>query len=255
MERLKFASAQDLRKRIQDEFIASQTVHPVVGSIIEGKATQDQLRGFGRQMWAIPKYNYAVAGGKVSQLQPLPDDPYGMGVPYDLKVQKHFLNIIIDEAGTEVFPNAPTHGHYELYLRFAEEIGIPREEMERVDIFLPQVVVAMESWVRMARDLPLVESAIGMNWINEIRFSKMGSLIETALKKHYGLSERATEFWSAHGEQDKQHSSIGPYLVEQYATTPDIQERVWIAAKRGAGIWMIILDTIWMEYFEKGRAR
>jgi hypothetical protein len=29
----------------------------------------------------------------------------------------------------------------------------------------------------MARDLPLIESAIGMNWINEIRFSKMGSVL------------------------------------------------------------------------------
>ena len=254
MERLRFATAQDLRKRIETEFIATQTIHPVVQAIADGRATMDQLRGFCKEMWAIPKYNFAVAGGKVSQLQPLIDDPHGTGVPYDEKIQKHFLHIVVDEAGTEIFGNAaPTSGHYELYLRFAEGLGIPREEMERVDIFLPQVVVALDSWVRMAREMPLIESAVGMNWINETRMSRMGILIEKALKKHYGLPERATEFWYAHGEQDKEHSSIGPYLVETYATTPEIQERVWMAAKRGVGIWLIILDATWAEYFSDAK--
>lgn len=249
MERAAFSSPQELRRRIEEEFIDSQPVHQVVGAIIDGKATKEQLQGFCKQMWAIPKYNLAVAGGKVSQLQPLPDDPYGMGAPYDLKVVKHFLHIIVDEAGTEVFPHAPTHGHYELYLRFAEGIGISREEMERVDIFLPKVVVALHSWVDMARSLPLIESAIGMNWINETRFSRICTLLEPALRKHYGLSQDATEFWAAHGEQDKEHSSIGPYLIERYATTPEIRERVWIAAKRGAGVWMSILDAIGETHF------
>ena len=255
MKQPRFASAQDLRKRIEEEFIDSQSIHPVVQAIADGSATQEQLKGFCRQMWAVPKYNFAVAGGKISQLQPLPDDPLGTGVPYDPKIQRHFLNIIIDEAGTEFFRNAPTSGHYELYLRFAEGLGIPREEMESTDSFLPQVMVALTSWVGMARDLPLVESAIGMNWINETRFSRMGTLIEKALKEHYKLPERATEFWSAHGEQDKHHSSIGPYLVEKYATTPDLQERVWTAARRGVGIWLIIQDATWQHYFANGAGR
>ncbi len=249
MVKVLFASPQELRRRIEEEFINSQAIHPVVGAIVDGKATKEQLQGFCKQMWAIPKYNLAVAGGKISQLQPLPDDPYGMGVPYDLKVVKHFCHILIDEAGTEVFPHAPTAGHYELYLRFAEGVGISREEMERVDIFLPKVVVALHSWVDMARSLPLIESAIGMNWINETRFSRICTLLDPALQKHYGLSREAAEFFSAHGEQDKQHSSIGPYLIERYATRPEIRERVWIAAKRGVGVWMSILDATWEAYF------
>ena len=253
MEVVHFGSAQELRQRLEEEFINSQVMHPVITAIAEGKATPEQLQGFTKQMWAVPKYNYAVAGGKMSQLQPLPDDPHGMGVAYDMKVVKHFLHIVVDEAGTEVFPEiAPTHGHYELYLRFAEGIGIPRGDMEQVEIFLPKVVVALKSWVDMARNLPLIESAVGMNWINEHRFSNMGILLEQALRKHYGLTKEQVEFWSAHGEQDVHHSSIGPYLIENYATTPAIRERVWVAAKRGVGIWMIILDAVWEEYFANG---
>ena len=253
MVKVMFASSQELRQRIEGEFIDGQPVHPVVQAIVDGRATKEQLQGFCKQMWAIPKYNLAVAGGKISQLQPLPDDPYGMGAPYDLKVVKHFCHILIDEAGTEVFSHAPTAGHYELYLRFAEGVGISREEMERVDIFLPKVVVAMDSWIHMARDLPLIESAIGMNWINETRFSRICTLLESALGRHYGLSKEATEFFAAHGEQDKEHSSIGPYLIERYATTPEIRERVWLAAKRGVGVWKTILDATWEAYFANNR--
>lgn len=244
-----FLTPQELIKKIRETFIDSWTPHPVIRAIVDGKATREQLQGFAKQIWAIPKYNLAVAGGKISQLQPLPDAPHGTGTPYDLKVVRHYCHIIIDEAGTEVFPNAPTSGHYELYLRFAEGLGIPRKEMERVDIFLPKVVVALQSWVDMARNLPLVESGIGMNWINEISFSRTGTLMEPALRKHYGLSKEAAEFWYAHGEQDKHHSSIGPYLIENYATTPEIRERVWIAAKRGVGVWTTIYDAIWETYF------
>lgn len=255
MVKVMFESPKELRQRIETEFIDAQPIHPVVGAIVDGKATKEQLQRFCKQMWAIPKYNLAVAGGKISQLQPLPDDPYGMGAPYDLKVVKHFCHILIDEAGTDVFSHAPTPGHYELYLRFAEGLGIPREEMERVDIFLPKVVVALKSWVDMARQLPLIESAIGMNWINETRFSRISTLLEAALQKHYGLSREATEFWSAHGEQDREHSSIGPYLIERYATTPEIRERVWIAAKRGVGVWLTILDAVRETYFADDRPR
>jgi hypothetical protein len=38
-------------------------------------------------------------------------------------------------------------------------------------------------------------------------------------------------------------------LIERYATRPEIRERVWIAAKRGAGVWMTILDATWEAYF------
>ena len=250
-----FASPQELRDRIEQTFIGapSNRFHPVIQKIVDGEATLDHIRGFARQFWAIPKYNLAVCGGKASQLQPLPDMPYGTGQPYDMEVQKHFLHIVLDEAGTEVFPNAPTVSHYELYLRFSDALGIPRSEMERVDLFLPKVIVALHSWVDMARNLPLVESAIGMNWINETRSSRAGMALEPALRKHYGLSKEAAQFWSAHGEQDQEHSAIGPYLIEKYATTLELRERIWIAACRGAAIMQIILDSVWDEYFEPRR--
>ena len=252
MAKVTFSSPQELIRRIEETFIKPGW-GPLIQEIIDGKATRGQLQLFCKQFWAIPKYNLAVCGGKISQLQPLPDDPYGMGEPYDLEVVKHFCHILIDEAGTEVFPNhSPSRGHYELYLRFAEGLGIPRKEMERVDIFLPKVVVALHSWVDMARNLPLIESAIGMNWINETKSSRIGIALEPALRNRYGLTKEATEFWYAHGEQDKEHSTIGPYLIEKYVTTPELQERVWLAAKRGSAIIPTVMEAV-SERWEAAR--
>ena len=64
-----FASPQELRDRIEQTFIGapSNRFHPVIQKIVDGEATLDQVRGFARQFWAIPKYNLAVCGGKASR--------------------------------------------------------------------------------------------------------------------------------------------------------------------------------------------
>jgi hypothetical protein len=45
MVKVMFASSQELRRRIEEEFIDAQPIHPVVGAIIDGKATKEQLQG------------------------------------------------------------------------------------------------------------------------------------------------------------------------------------------------------------------
>lgn len=250
-----FGSPQALIRAIEDTFISQdQGLHPVIAGIASGQASREQLKGFGEQMWCIAKYNIAVVGGKASQLQPRPDDPFGLGKPYDLDIQKHFLKIVIEEGGSEVFGDlAPTLSHYELYLRFGEGCGIPREDLESVN-FLPKIQVVTESRIDMARNQPLVESAIGMNWINETQFGQMGMALENGLRDHYGFTEDQLEFWAEHGVADVQHSSIGPLLIERYGTNEELRQRIWIAAVKGYGIMTTILDSIEEAYFTKAAA-
>lgn len=241
------SSGKELAQQIRQEIEARHPFihHPFVHMLRDGKVTREQLVVWAKQLWAIPKYNIAVAGGKLSQCHPLPQDPFGLGAPYDDHVIKHFTEIVVDEVGKEILEYSPTAGHYQLYLRFAAALGIPREEMESIDIFLPRVIGFIHDWVGMARDLPLIESAIAMNFVNEIGFSKMGEMMYEALQKHYGLSAEDAEFFYVHGVEDQHHSSIGDYLIEHYATTPELQHRVWLAAQRGLGAYAPILDAVW----------
>lgn len=248
----RFKTPQALKEAIEETFINAKPElheHRVIQTIAEGRATKPQLRGFAQQFWCLERFNLAITGAKVSALQPLPEVTLGVGKPYDDHVKRHFIGALIDEAGTDYIPFARAGGHYELYLQFAEACGVPRSEMERADIFLPKILIPMHSFVDMARNMSLVESGVGMNWLNETRFSRLGMLMEPALQKHYGFSKEQSAYWYTHGEQDQEHSSIGPYLIEHYAMNDEIRERVWLAAARGHGIMPQMLDAIWEAYF------
>src|SRR5882724_11724607 len=119
-----FNSPRDLIQRIDREVKARHPFlhHRFFAELKEGAISRDELTIFATQLWGIPKYNYAVAGGKISQLQPLSQFPLGMGQPYDLKVIRHFVHILVDEVGTEVLDISPTEGHYGLYLRFSDAL-------------------------------------------------------------------------------------------------------------------------------------
>jgi pyrroloquinoline quinone (PQQ) biosynthesis protein C len=220
--------------------------HPLMRVITSGQAKRELLQEYCKQNWAIPKYNIAVNAGKLSQTQPLPDDHQGLFGPYDFKIMKHFAEIVVDELGSEILPFARERGHYDLYLRWAEALGISREEMESPDIFLPKTLIVLNDWVRMARELPLVQSAIGMNYSNERASAYRGKLLFRVFQEKYGLHAEDLGFFAAHGEQDEQHSSIGPYIFEKYAEhDAELQHRIWLTAQRGLGMFWTIYDAVW----------
>ena len=72
-----------------------------------------------------------------------------------------------------------------------------------------------------------------------------GIALGAALQKYYGLSREGAMFFIVHGEEDKEHSKIGEYLIEKYATTPELRRRVWLAARRGLGVFNNLFDGIW----------
>jgi pyrroloquinoline quinone (PQQ) biosynthesis protein C len=224
--------------------------HPLIGIITAGEASREVLQEYCRQNWAIPKYNIAVNAGKLSQVQPAPGDFLGDRGGYDEHIVKHFANIIVDELGSEILPFARERGHYELYIRWAAALGIPRQDMEGLDIFFSQTLIVLNDWVRMARELPLVESCIGMNYCNERASSHRGLLLYRVLQEKYGMKAEDVEFFRAHGEQDAEHSSIGPYVFEKYALgDAHLQHRIWIAAQRGLGMFWTIYDAVWNKCY------
>ena len=220
--------------------------HPLMRVITSGKASRELLQEYCKQNWAIPKYNIAVNAGKLSQTQPIPRDYLGLQAPYDSKILKHFAEIIVDELGSEVLPFAKEPGHYELYVRWALSLGISRKEMESLDIFLPQTLIVLNDWVRLAKETPLVESSIGQNYANEKASSYRGKLLYRVLQEKYGFSAHDVAFFAAHGEQDEGHSSIGPVMFERYAlNNAELQHRIWLTAQRGLGMFWTIYDAVW----------
>jgi len=66
------------------------------------------------------------------------------------------------------------------------------------------------------------------------------------------LKANDIEFFAEHGEADTEHSNIGYDLVEQFATTNDLQVRVVKALRKGLGIWWAITDGVARECQKTG---
>src|SRR5439155_1334430 len=69
-----------------------------------------------------------------------------------------------------------------------------------------------------------------------------------AFKIHYGLQDHDIEFFAEHGEADTEHSNIGYELVEQFATTNEIQVKILRALRKGLSIWWAVTDGVVREW-------
>ena len=219
--------------------------HPFYHALYDGRLGMDEIRIWATEAWGIFSLNVAINTAKLVRCQ--------LSGIHDPKIQKKFVDIIMSEVGYELFEGAPrpVAGHRALFLRFGERIGIPSEELERRDRendFLPTTVLARIGWLDIAlRSDSILEQVAATNCCNEYSNQLTGGKFFRAFKEHYGLSASDIEFFAEHGVADTEHSNIGYELVEQLATTREIQVKVLKALGKGLGIWWAITDGVARE--------
>jgi pyrroloquinoline quinone (PQQ) biosynthesis protein C len=163
------------------------------------------------------------------------------------------VDIIHSEVGYKYFEGSPRPvlGHRALFMRFGESIGIPAKELERCEIeedFLPTTVLARTGWLDIAlRSNHILEQVASTNCCNEFSNHLTGGRFFRAFRDHYGLKPHDIEFFAEHGEADTEHSNIGYELVENFATTNELQVRVLKALRKGLSIWWALTDGVARE--------
>jgi pyrroloquinoline-quinone synthase len=219
--------------------------HPFYFSLYEGKLSLDEIRVWAKEAWGIFAYNVAINTAKLVRCQ--------LSGIHDPEIHKKFVDIIHSEVGYKYFEGSPrpVPGHRALFLRFGESIGISSAELERCEReedFLPTTVLARAGWLDIAlRSNTILEQVASTNCCNEFSNQLTGGKFFRAFKNHYGLNEHDIEFFAEHGEADTEHSNIGYELLEQFATTNDIQVKVLKALRKGLGIWWAITDGVARE--------
>lgn len=219
--------------------------HPFVLALYDGNLSIDEIRVWAREAWGIFSLNVAINTAKLVRCQ--------LSGIHDPLIQKKFVDVIMSEVGYEFFEGAPRRvpGHRKLFLRFAESIGIPADELERCDRendFLPTTVVARTCWLDIAlRSEGLLEQVAATNCCNEYSNELTGRRWVDAFTKHYGLSAHDVEMFAEHGVADTEHSNIGYELMERFATTREIQVKVLRALRKGLGIWWAVTDGVARE--------
>lgn len=225
--------------------------HPFYQRLFDGELSLDEIRVWAKEAWGIFAYNVAINTAKLVRCQ--------LSGIHDPEIHKKFVDIIHSEVGYKYFEGSPrpVAGHRALFLRFGESIGITAGELERCEReedFLPTTVLARVGWLDIAlRSNTILEQVASTNCCNEFSNQLTGGKFFRAFKNHYGLKEHDIEFFAEHGEADTEHSNIGYELVEQFATSNDIQVKVLKALRKGLSIWWAITDGVARECEKRKR--
>jgi pyrroloquinoline quinone (PQQ) biosynthesis protein C len=203
------------------------TRHPFVLSLERGAYSKGALRHYAatlhRGTEAFVSLLYRLAA-----ICPLPH------------VRAQLLSNILEEEGFELdggaVAYAPARRHAELCKRFAHEVGVEDAELavSSGELFGRWFDAALEKrrWLAVLANLTVGQ---------ESGAPQLFGAIAGALGTHYGIDERALEFFLVHVDADRAHAELGARLCAQAAETPELEADALEGARRGA-------DQLWGTY-------
>src|SRR6266480_1864130 len=184
--------------------------HPFYLDLYNGKLPLEAIKIWAKEAWGIFACNVAINTAKLVRCQ--------LSGIHDPEIHKKFVDIIHSEVGYTYFE------------------GSPRPVLARV------------GWLDIAlRSNHILEQVAATNCCNELSNQLTGGKFFRAFRDHYGLKPHDIEFFAEHGEADTEHSNIGYELVEQFATTNELQVRVLKALRKGLAIWWALTDGVARE--------
>lgn len=203
--------------------------HPFCVKLVRGEWSPKQL-----QAWAKQDYH--------AKLQTLRNDAYIVATAPTLDELKEQLKVLLSESGEDL-AGGKYPSHPELWLRFAEGLGLDRGEVTGSEPSpLMQVVLDAERYKSMKQtvgDLP-ANLRVG---------EKINSVVHPvwaeALKEKYHVPEAALEFFTAHGEADQDHGKLGEQIVLSRASAPDSQRAIWLHLKKSQGKQWVTYDAFY----------
>lgn len=191
----------------------------------EGKVSMDALRGYAQQYFMFvsefPKLVSRVHSNTPNEADRL---------------------LILENLNEEENPKLP---HSELWLRFAEGLGIKRNGMDVMP--LAETKFLITEMKKLASEDFLEGSASILAYESQI--SEIAKLKMDGLKKHYNMkSKRALEFFRVHGKVDIEHQKTWKKIIGKNAKTKSQKLRVRRALDKSLNAMWIMLDGVYREY-------
>jgi pyrroloquinoline-quinone synthase len=207
MEREKF-------KRNIDEAIAEFAMlkHPFYQLWQEGKLDEPTLQQYAKQYYAhvsaFPTYVSAVH----SRCN-------------DLKIRQLLLeNLMEEERGPE--------NHPELWLRFAEGLGVSREEVRSTSL-LPSTSESVEQFKSLTTSADF-RSGLAALYAYESQIPEVAKTKREGLRDFYGINDRRTvSFFTVHESVDQVHRQSEMKVLSDTCDTDEAQAEA-VTAARGA---------------------
>ena len=211
----------DLLERLDAHVAARHTLdHPFYQAWNQGTLTREALQDYAAQYYhhvaAFPTYLSAVHSRTP-----------------DLETRRALLqNLMDEEAGS---PNHP-----ELWLQFAEGLGISRETVQNTPLE-PETAALIATFQDICRNRPCTEGIAALyayeSQIPEVAQSKIDGL-----RRHYGIQDDATlRYFAVHVEADEVHRADERRMLERSITDETEAQNALASADRALeAVWNVL---------------
>ncbi len=203
--------------------------HPALRELAAGTLPIDGLRNWAGQFYHCIR-NSARSFGVV--FVNLPDE--------DLDLRRSLAANIFEEDAGGI---SGTDNHNELFLGFAQAIGLSREAILATPRG-PEAAALMGDFEvrRMSRDEALewlCIRGVGMERAN----ARISDAMAKALRKHYELTAFGTRFFDVHVEIDEDHGEFAHTVLRRFATSAERRASLLEKIVAGARLFYRVWDT------------
>ncbi|HBB86705.1 MAG TPA: TenA family transcriptional regulator [Blastocatellia bacterium] len=205
----------------------SMLKHPFYVAWSEGKLSKAVLQQYAKQYYAhvraFPTYVSAVH----SHCE-------------DLETRQLLLeNLVEEEQGAE--------NHPELWLRFAESLGVAREEVKNAEL-LPKTKESVARLKQLTQSADYREGLAAL-YAYESQIPEVAQTKRAGLKEFYEIDdERGVSFFRVHESIDLLHKEVEQRILAKECATQADKDRVTAAASAGAQALWSFLDGVTEAY-------
>ena len=227
-------NANDLRPGSQFENDLLEAVmeysmlkHPFYVAWTEGRLSREVLAEYAKQYYAHVRAFPTYVSGVHSHCE-------------DVAIRQELLeNLIEEERGAE--------NHPELWLRFAEGLGVKREDVKTADL-LPATKDSVSQLQALTQSDDYREGLAAL-LAYEAQIPEVARTKREGLDSCYGLTdERAISFFRVHESADVLHSRVELQILQAECQTPAQQGRAIAAARASAKALWSFLDGVTAAY-------
>lgn len=205
----------------------SMLKHPFYVAWTEGKLNKSVLAEYARQYYAHVRAFPTYVSGVHSRCD-------------DVSIRQQLLeNLIEEERGEE--------NHPELWLRFAEALGVAREDIRATEL-LPATRDSVKSLQTLTQSTDYREGLAAL-LAYESQIPEVAQTKREGLKEFYGIQdERSVAFFCVHESIDMLHQQVEMQILEEQCQSPADQDRAITSARDAAKALWGFLDGVCAAY-------
>ena len=227
------ALIDDLRQVLRGHYPA----HPLRRLLLEGRLSREQLQGWAKNQFHEFRNIHRFFGIRYQKC------------PVQA-LRRMLLENMVEEEGEDLF-GGKYPSHAELWTRFGEGLGVPREEMHGYEP-LPGVRAALEMYVQLVQQSHWAV-AIGTGLVFEGEGPRrMGEEREALETRYPWIPSDSLAFFRAHEYHDEGHGNFIVDVIKEHVMDVSLQEEMRAAVRTRVDIMWLQNESIYQAFVRPG---